>query len=54
MDNEEFVIQIQQALIEDIKQKEDGIDKISKLMENIPVLPFEEMAPLIRIPLWGS
>ena len=49
MNSEEFCNQVEQALIEDVRKRNDGIDKIAQIMEHIPAIPFKDMAPLFRI-----
>lgn len=49
MNSEEFNNRIEQALFEDIRRKNDGIDQIAEIMKEMPVMPFEDMAPLLRI-----
>lgn len=50
MNSEEFINEIEQAIIEDVRNKEQGMNRIANIMENMPTIPFKDMAPLLRIP----
>lgn len=50
MNSEEFRNQIEQALIEDIKRRNEERGKIAEIMEHMPSIPFKDMEPLFRIP----
>lgn len=49
MNSEEFRKQIEQALNEDTKRRNEERGKIAEIMEHMPAIPFKDMEPLFRI-----
>ena len=49
MNKEEFTHQIEQTLIEDIERQKIGANKFASLMDDMPRIPYKDMAPLFRI-----